>query len=203
MVRYAFTLIELIFAIVIIGITVITLPMMNQIISKGIEGNIVQEAIFASATKLNQITTAYWDDNSFEPGYTELNSSSRIINVSGDCNPISKKRAGDVSRRCLDDNTTTASNTNSRADITSLDDMAHPQQALFLNPTPSKSGYKNSYTSTVTVTPNAIFAGSANPNMKKITITVKNSDGKIVTSLNTYSANIGEPPLPQPIRRYP
>ncbi|WP_366755894.1 type II secretion system protein [Sulfurimonas sp.] len=55
--KYAFTLIELIFAIVIIGISVMSLPMLTQVTSSAIEKNLVQEAIFASVAEINLATT--------------------------------------------------------------------------------------------------------------------------------------------------
>ena len=81
--RSAFTMIELIFAIVIIAISVLSLPMMNQVISKNIEGSIVQEAIFAASAELNQVVSYYWDENSME-GTATL---SRVVHVvSSICN---------------------------------------------------------------------------------------------------------------------
>ncbi len=59
--RSAFTMIELIFAIVVIAITVISLPMMVQANYKGLEGNVKQEAIFATSAKLMQVLSHAWD----------------------------------------------------------------------------------------------------------------------------------------------
>lgn len=64
MVRAAFTMIELIFALVIIGIVFITLPLILLSDSKNVEKNLMQEAIFASVTKMSQILSYRWDDNS-------------------------------------------------------------------------------------------------------------------------------------------
>lgn len=61
--RHAFTMIELIFAIVVIAITVISLPVMIQVNFKGIEGNIKQEAIFATSAKMMQVLSFAWDKN--------------------------------------------------------------------------------------------------------------------------------------------
>lgn len=196
--RFAFTFIELIFAIVIIGIAVISLPVMNGVISKGIENNIVQEAIFAAATELNEAVTAYWDENSLEAG--AANSLSRVID-SGDCiNDANlstyRQRPGHINqlyhRRCLDSNTTPVSNSNTNANVMALNDMAKTDADVFLNNTASPTGYKDTYTSTVTVTQNPVFAGANNLNMKIIQVTIKNSNNDVVTSLTTYSANIGE-----------
>ncbi len=197
--KSAFTLIELIFAIVIIAISVVSLPMMNQTISKGIDGNIVQEAIFAAATELNEVTTAHWDDNSIDANA----SFSRVID-DGSCrdNPLVtqtyRRMSGHISqplhRRCLDSNLTTPSNTSSNPLITSLDDMEHGDQAIFIDNVTNAKGYKKKYTSNVSVVPDAIFANKTQTsNMKEIVITIRDSDeDKNITQLTTYSANIGE-----------
>jgi len=192
--RTAFTLIELIFAIVIIAISVISLPMMNQAIAKGVDSNLVQEAIFAAATELNEAITVNWDENSIEP--TLNNAYARVINVSGNCNTITHLMPGHIGenlhRKCLENNNTTPSDS-SATTVDALDDMAHDYTAIFVNNTPSAEGYKKSYTSKVAVTrANVNFGGAVNSNMKKLTITIKDSTGDIITSLITYSANIGE-----------
>ncbi len=190
MVKHAFTLIELIFAIVVIGIAVISIPTMNQSTTRGIEGNLVQEAIFAASTELNQAVTANWDDNSLEPGATD--SLARVIqlyNGVGKCDDVTRLMAGHVSRRCLDDNTTTRATVNVAA-VTSLEDMNKTASAL-TNATVNEKGYKFSWQTTIQVTPNAIFGGAANSSMKAITATVTGGDDYNV-SLTTYSANIGE-----------
>ena len=62
--RKAFTMIELIFAIVIISVVVLTIPMMIQVNNKALEGNSAQEAIFLVSSVLSGITTRLWDENS-------------------------------------------------------------------------------------------------------------------------------------------
>lgn len=192
--RSAFTLIELIFAIVVISISVMSLPTMTQSINKGIEGNIVQEAIFAASTELNQAVAANWDDNSLADGN---NSYARVINISGDCdNNITsatyRLRPGHIKqelhRKCLDDTTVVAL---SGTAVTGLEHYQKTDAGLS-NPAVNQAGYKFSYTTTVTVTPDAIFGTSvANGNIKMIEAKVSES-GNLITSLKTYSANIGE-----------
>jgi len=198
----AFTLIELIFAIVVIGIAVVSLPMMNQVISTGIEKNIVQEAIFAAATELNEATTAHWDENSLEPN--EPNSLARVIETGSCENNASlvsfRQMPGHISqplhRRCLDSNATTVDNSSADANIMALDDMTKTDVSIFTNNTTNQqAGYKKDYKATVSVTNANVIFGidqvNANPNMKKITVSVKDG-ATVVTSLSTYSANIGE-----------
>ena len=201
--RSAFTMIELVFAIVIIAISVISLPRMTQAVSTGIEGNIVQEAIFAASTELNQAVAASWDENSLVE--TGANSLARVID-NGNCEDNSslstyRQKPGHINqpyhRRCLDANATTigVSNATTTA-INALDDYAKVDGNLS-NASVNQAGYKFAYTTTVAVFHNAvtansvIFDGNPNNDMKKITVTVSNN-GVPVTSLTTYSANIGE-----------
>lgn len=195
--RAAFTLIELVFAIVVIAIAVVSLPMMNQAISKGIDSNIVQEAIFAAATELNEVTTAHWDENSLEPG--EPNSLARVIET-GFCENNAllatyREMPGHINqqlhRRCLDSNVTSPSNVNV-AGVTSLSDSIKTNVAIFINNIANQqSGYKTNYTADVGIVRPSIFGGTLNPDIKQVTITIK--DGATpITSLKTYSANIGE-----------
>jgi prepilin-type N-terminal cleavage/methylation domain-containing protein len=195
--KAAFTLIELIFAIVVIAITVMSLPMMNQVISKGIDSNIVQEAVFAAATELNEAVTGHWDKNSIEP--TEPNSYARVIDINGSCDnnassPRYRLMPGQIverlHRRCLDSSLTAPSDTNSTT-VECLENQVHGYRPIFLNPTPSAEGYKANYKSSVQITYNAFFDGTNNSNIKMITTTIK-KDNKIITSLKTYVANIGE-----------
>jgi Tfp pilus assembly protein PilE len=200
--RFAFTLIELIFAIVVIAISVVSLPMMNQAISKGIDGNILQEAIFAAAGELNEATTAYWDENSLEVNAT--NAMAKVID-SGNCENNSslstyRLMPGHISqpfhRRCLDSNLTTPSDANASVLIDSLDDKRHGVRNIFVfttkDPTKDKTGYKDIYTSTVDVNRTVNFGLTPNnPDIKSIVSTIRDSNG-IIVLLRTYSCNIGE-----------
>ena len=65
--RSAFTMIELIFAIVIISISMLALPMVMQIDAKNQEDALFQEGILITTTKVSQALTFPWDPNS-SPG---------------------------------------------------------------------------------------------------------------------------------------
>ena len=195
--RSAFTLIEIIFAIVIMSIAVLSLPMMNQITEKGIESSIVQEAIFAAATELNEVVTGHWDENSIEP--TAPNSYARVIDM-GMCDDNTSSAnfrlmPGHINeplhRRCLDSNTTGIAGTHTTA-VEAIEDKAHGYRLIFLNPTPDKEGYKDKYKSQVKIKNKAKFGGSKNKNIKRIRVTIRNSENHVITSLKTYVANIGE-----------
>lgn len=195
--KSAFTLIELIFAIVVIAITVISLPMMNQTISKGIDSNLLQEAVFAAATELNEVTTTQWDEASIDVNASSI--ISQVIN-DGNCennqsNERYRLKTGHIlqplHRKCLNDLTQAELHSNTIAGIDAVEDKAHGYQNIFLNLTPGQADYKQNFTSALTVDYNQVFAGAAQPNMKKITITVKDENNNTVVSLYTYVANIG------------
>jgi len=190
--RDAFTMIELIFAIVIIAITVLSLPMMTQINQRGVESNIVQEAIFAASTELMGATAGYWDENSLQ----DINMShlERVINISGDCNTSTQLRPGHINqmyhRRCLDSNSTTAHNSNvaiADINVSDLNDAAHGAQNIFTDTTLDDTGYKGEYQSVV-----AVGVSPSDGNIKDITVTVSDENGAPVTILKTQSANVGE-----------
>jgi len=196
-VRYAFTLIELIFAIVIIGITVISLPMMSQVTSKGIDESIVQEAIFAAATELNEATTHHWDENSFD--INAENTYSRVIptalGTATGCNGVTRLRPGHINqelhRRCTDANMT-VSNASADANISALNDAVHGVDNIFNLSETDAAGYKKTYTSVLTVNNPATFGGLSSADIKKIEVIVSDAEGNTVTKLTTYSFNIGE-----------
>lgn len=198
--RFAFTLIELIFAIVIIGIAVLSLPVMTQITSKGIESNILQEAIFAGSAELMGATAYYWDRDSMQD--SDFSHLSRVIDIgairceNNASSPRYRLRTGHIEqpfhRRCLDSNETTSANV-SDAGFPNLNNAVHVSQTIFTDETANASGYKESYRSIVTVE-HLDQTGAANVNVKKITVTVTDSatPAKDITRLSTYSANIGE-----------
>lgn len=205
--KYAFTIIELIFAIVIISIAVISLPMMMQTQTKAIEGNLIQEAIFASSAKLNEIISYPWDDN------CEQNNTlfSQVIWTSvNDCNSTTKLRLGHIlqplHRRCLDSNFSVIQpssllgmETNDNNIYDDIDDFNGVSTAMLIDNSgaeiiTSSQGSKLPYQMDIYVT-YATFGAitTDSKNIKKITITVVHTNtNTTLTKLHTYSANIGE-----------
>lgn len=90
-----FSLIEVVLAIVIIAISMLTVPMLLTQTSKSNEFSIIQESILASSTKMINILSYSWDKNSYDEtnkilrtlditnGDSELN---RIVNSTNDNN---------------------------------------------------------------------------------------------------------------------
>ena len=60
----AFTLIELIFAIVIISIVFLSLPSLSSTNTDAIKTSLNQEALFAASAELSKVLTFRWDQNS-------------------------------------------------------------------------------------------------------------------------------------------
>lgn len=216
--KNGFTLIELIFAIVVIAISVVSLPTMNDATSKAQEANLVQEAIFSASAELNQVVTYRWDENSTE---NNLSSSKVIWTSATDCNDTTKLRPGHIfqpyHRRCLNnkdirptDEVDFANNLDNEDDENSsnpdddddLDDIIKSASTIYDGDPATATGYKLDYNSELNVT-YAGFTGevsddatkeedSSTKNIKKIVIRISNKDGNLITTLSTYSANIGE-----------
>ena len=192
--RFAFTMIELIFAIVVMSIAVMTLPMMTQITSKGIEDNIVQEAIFAASAELTGATSYYWDERSMEDMYdNNLTFLERVIDIGG-ASPCDadRLRPGHINqpyhRRCLESSSSVVNyDSEDNSSIPNLNNNIHSSQLIFTDGVKDESGYKDAYKSTVTIS-----KGFNDNDVKKITITVTDSKDVNITVLSTYSANIGE-----------
>jgi len=75
--RAAFSLIELVFAIVIISISVMTVPLMLQQSAKSDNFAMMQESILAARTKMGNILSYPWDDASIEENTTII----RVLDV--------------------------------------------------------------------------------------------------------------------------
>lgn len=191
--RFAFTMIELIFAIVVISIAVVSLPMMIQATAKGIKDNIVQEAIFAASAELIGTTSYYWDNNRSMQDIA-LSRLERVVDVDGDCNN-ERFRPGHINqpyhRRCLDSNNTGGVNyTTAETTGSGLNRSVHAAD-YFDGNAAEASGYKQEYKSEV------VIAQGANSNIKVLTASIYGyeDDGvtiRLLTTLKIYSANIGE-----------
>ena len=191
MVKSGFTLIELIFAIVVISISVISLPTMTQTTSKGIDANLVQEAIFAASAELNGAISAQWDENSMKDDKYSL---SRVIDIDDKCDN-SHLLAGHIAqplhRRCLTDSDISPLDGTADDEIYALEDMAHDLEDVF-STSSSANGYKKQYKSKIEISRGVDFNGSIDNHIKEIKLTITDSDENTITLLKTYSANVGE-----------
>ncbi len=190
--RFAFTMIELIFAIVIIAISVLSLPIMIGVINKGVENSLAQEAIFAASAELMGSSAGYWDENSMED--IDVSHLSRVIDIANICDS-DRLRPGHIAqmyhRRCLDNPGAITGVHNSSINlvdinVSDLNNVAHPDESIFTDNTTDAAGYKQTYTSSI------IVSLGADTNIKEIVATIRDEDGDIVTILRSQSANIGE-----------
>lgn len=193
--RLAFTMIELIFAIIIISIAVVSLPVMTKITEKGIEEGILQEAIFAGSAELMGASAGYWDANSMSDN--ALSHMSRVIDINpgaatscenNTSNIRHRLRPGHIlqplHRRCVEDTTGNLANAASNT-FPNLDNADHGLTPMFTDADTEAVGYKETYQSEVTV--------AVNGNIKDISVRVTNDAGdRNITILRMYSANIGE-----------
>ncbi|MBD3797360.1 MAG: prepilin-type N-terminal cleavage/methylation domain-containing protein [Campylobacterales bacterium] len=196
--RYAFTMIELIFAIVVIAVAVVSLSVMTQTTDKNIESNIVQEAIFASEAVINEAIGYYWDLNSL----IDVNDSSfsRVINIDGNCNPLTFQKPGQINRRCISNLALTAQNSNASTRVIDSIPNVYNGSSMILHNDASTAyaTYKNDYLATANVRQCSNGGGciafgqnSFDADLKEIDFAVSDSNG-IIVRIRAYMANIGE-----------
>jgi len=77
-------MIELIFALVIMGIVFLTLPLILIQNADSVEDNIIHESIFLSSSKMSQLLTFQWDENSKETGIILSAADVLTVSATGD-----------------------------------------------------------------------------------------------------------------------
>ena len=193
--RFAFTMIELIFAIVVIAISVASIPIMTGVISKGVDNNLIQEAVFAAAAQMNQVLSYRWDENSIDETI-DVNGTglARVINLDGDCNASTKLRPGHISqalhRRCLDNLVTGLSTfgKDGNESIDDIDDNIISNANLFTGAA-SAYGYKNTYKYSVSLSDTTV--NGLQTKAVAVEIFDASNTNKLV-DLKAYTFNIGE-----------
>jgi len=214
--RKASSMIELVIAIVIMGIAVMTLPLMLERVQENNAFAMQQEAILAAKTQLGDIITYPWDENSLKNNVvavldTQSASYQREVNTT-------TRRIGHVKqdkRRKFFSNETNASvigtATNNITDIADFDtDVAELNK---LNAADADFAgtldYRFDFNMTTSVRyindnpVNFVFSDaniSTTSNIKMITVTLQ-GDNISTFQLRAYSSNIGESELLR--RSYP
>ncbi len=179
-------MIELIFALVIMSIVFISLPLILLRNADALEENLIQESIFLASAKMNHITSFQWDNNSSEAGMGTL-ATADVIDVSAVGAPalnrnISDFRVGhfqeDKHRRMSpigDPRSATAVGDIGREgviydDIDDFADFADTALVESAGAVTSETGYKKAYRIDVSVSyvdddnGGAFFNGAANQN---------------------------------------
>lgn len=193
--RFAFTMIELIFAIVIISIVALSLPMMSQVINISNERNLVQEAILVASGDMFKTISGKFDENS-KPDNSDINYE-KILYTDAEDNDgnISKgQRAGNINILFHDNNATRTSflfEEGTEGNEDDIDDYAISNGDA-VTMTGSAAGYKQFYKKDITVT-QLSFNNASDTNSKKIEITIKdqNDTSKILVKMHTYTFNTG------------
>jgi prepilin-type N-terminal cleavage/methylation domain-containing protein len=214
-VKRAFTMIELIFAIIVIGIVAISIPLALTTTQRGVEQNIQQEAIVIASTAMNQILSYPWDEYSRDPGSTTLAKTEALSVTSGDSelnkmstNPDfrhghfqeSKRRRMSPANNERFASTGLGSDSSDRDDI---DDFISTDAAL--NSVSDATSYKSAYTADVSasyvsdaanysqtdITFNFGLTGTGTTNLKMIVVDVK-QDNTMIIRMRAYASNIGE-----------
>jgi len=213
-VRKAFTLIELIFAIVVISIVLLSLPSLTQATNESSEGSLAQEAIFIASAKIAQVLTYHWDENSVDN--TVLLSTAKVVDVAGGDaayarEGTSTRRKGhllqDRHRKFHDNAIATRAVAGiivDKAANQTLDIDDETGTVALDNAAIASLGYKRTYTLTTAVdyvsdaaTPtdgmnfNLSDTASGESNLKMVEVSVSDTSG-LITTLRGYSANIGE-----------
>lgn len=193
-IRAAFTLIELIFAIVIMSIVVLSLPMMSQVISSGIEKNLVQEAVLVTSGDILKTIAGKFDENSRtdDENYEKIlySSDAEVTLIDGN-----GSRAGNINI-IFDNNTTT------RPALSGLDagetagvseddiDDYSITDGDAVTESGSGAGYKQLYKKSITITQET-FNGVSDADAKKVEVTFKNEDAEDLVKMHTYTFNTG------------
>jgi hypothetical protein len=79
-VRKAVAMIELIFAIVVMGIAMLAIPMITSQSAKGSESAMMQESVSEVASNINVVLAKYWDEGNTGAGQQEVISSTNSAN---------------------------------------------------------------------------------------------------------------------------
>ncbi|NOQ30369.1 MAG: prepilin-type N-terminal cleavage/methylation domain-containing protein [Helicobacteraceae bacterium] len=219
--KKAFTLIELIFAIVVISIAFMAIPSMNRVSSQNVESSLISEALVASVAKIDQILTFNWDENSSYEGAENTTSYSKVLDISSADSELervagSNYRVGHISsmlhRKFHSSEVNSTQTLGAESDFDDIDDFIVSNQNLFASDVVGADGYKQHYLIDIDVSyisDAATYSDQiindfsfsdttqVNPtNMKMITITTKKeqADGSYSDEikLRAYSSNIGE-----------
>jgi prepilin-type N-terminal cleavage/methylation domain-containing protein len=196
--KSAFTLLELIFAIVIIGIAALSLPMISQVTSKGSEKSLAQEAIFIAFTEITKVVSSAWDENSrvLTNDFEYVIYASNAEATSSAVNDL-QGRSGNIN--ILYNNTdggrtirpTMVVLDGGEARENDVDDY-NITDANATGSAGSETGYKYQYKKDITVSYPASFGNLVNSaNIKRIQISVNDASGNQLVSFYMFATNSG------------
>lgn len=220
MMRSAMSMLELVFAIVIMGIAVMSLPLLLTQVQTNNAFAMQQEAILAAKTKIGDILTYEWDNHSYD---TTAQRSFALDTANGDIAfsrvGTTNQRIGHINvdyRRKLYDATVVLNDRSASAigadagDLDDIDDFSG--QATTIAATLETAGTLDYVFTALTLTPTITYASDtatySNPiltftfdpvnanaitNIKTISVQVTGTNQNI--TLRAFSCNIGESTL--------
>ena len=209
MVKKAFTLIELVVAIVVIGIAMMSVPLLLSQASKSNEFNINQEAILAGVTKISSILTYPWNETNSSGILQVFDVTNGDSNLSRYPDNNSTRRIGHFKekyRRKFYDNITEANSTLGHDKGNEFDDIDDFNGEHFSVQNGGTGDYLKELNLSVGVyyiSDNANY--SQNPlnfplsisstvpttNIKMVEVNVTDKDHHLITTLKAFSTNIG------------
>lgn len=219
--RSAMSMLELVFAIVIMGIAVMSLPLILTQVQTNNAFALQQEAILAAKTKIGDILTHEWDNNSYD---TTAQRSFALDTTNGDVElgrvGTTNQRIGHINadyRRKLYDATVVLNDRSASAigadggDLDDIDDFSGQATTIAATETAGTLDY---VFTTLTLTPTITYASDAatyrnstltdftfNPanaattptNIKTVSVQVSGASQTI--TLRAFSCNVGESTL--------
>lgn len=215
--RHAASMLELIVAIVIMGIAVMTLPLLLSQTQNNNQYSMQQEIILAARTKIGDTLTYRWDQNSLQNGTIKVlvTNGDNELNVSSDGVRRIGHVKGDKRRKffsALNQATTPANLGPDTGALNDIDDFnsATPTNLTLSTQTTNLDYHVKDFnmtTSVVYVSDSANYSASninfvfgttpvttGSTNIKMLTLSITGSDISPFT-LRTYSCNIGESEL--------
>jgi len=213
--RKAASMLELVIAIVVMGIAVMSLPL---ILTQSQNANAIalqQEVILATKTKLGYILSYEWDANSYDAtaGVSRVLNTTNSASADSDFNATTTRRIGHIQadnrRRLRDDMASPTLSVNfnlgnvvpldmddfhNRVENTTV--VAADMDYIFNLELNSTVSYINDSASYTNQDMNFTFDGSsapANPtNIKMVTVRTKDTSNNVNIILRAFASNIGE-----------
>ena len=179
--KYAFTLVELIFSIVIIAIVFTVVPKLMFATTKTMEVSIKEDGLFAGIALMGNIIRLPWDANT-------VVSEGKILDTAA--NTCNERRLGGFlgSRNCVDSNdlATLKANFGTAGDYGDVDDYDNYSAVTASGRVPYTLGAGVNYTDT------NLNSSVGTNELKEVNVSVS-SAGKtnLCTSFFYYSANLG------------
>jgi type II secretory pathway pseudopilin PulG len=210
-------MIELVVAIIVMGIAMMTLPMMLTTVQNNNAFAMQQEAILMARTQLGDIMTYPWDENSIKNGisivldttngdsnlsrFPDSNSTRRIGHIKGDkrrkfyttlqsASTVLGSDAGDIDD--IDDFDTSIKSLENSTDTNATIGykLSDSNMSIEVKYVSDDTNYTKQAIDFTFPTTSSVAAGQST-NVKMVTLTLKNSQLDNNITFRTYSSNIG------------